>query len=185
MNEANKDPNVRGAQMDEWLLIGRVVDTHGMNGVLKIKCAEVDLTLFEALKKVRLTRNGLEQEYSVSAMKHDKKLLLLNVDQIGDRSAAELVIGSDVFCLRHETPKLDPDQFWIRDLIGMKAFKTSGEYIGTISDVIFTGNSILEIQSPDGERKDPLLIPFVEALVPKVDLSLRRVEIVDLPGLLD
>jgi 16S rRNA processing protein RimM len=170
----------------EWLLIGRVVDTHGMNGALKIKCGEVDLDLFEDLKKVRLCIKGSETEHTVLSMKTDKKILLLNLDSITDRTAAEAVIGGDVSCRRSETAKLQSDQWWIRDLIGMQAFKTSGEYIGTISDVSsFTGNTVLEIKSADTQRKDPFLIPFVDALVPKVDIAERRVEIVDLPGLLE
>jgi 16S rRNA processing protein RimM len=171
--------------MDEWLLIGRVVDTHGMEGTLKIKCAEVDLDLFEDLKRVRLRIKGSETEHIVLSKKPDRKILFLNLDGIMDRTAAEAVIGAEVCCLRQETAELETDQWWIRDLIGMKAFKTSGEYIGTISDVIFTGNNVLEIQSADEQRKDPFLIPFVDALVPKVDISQGRVEIVDLPGLLE
>jgi 16S rRNA processing protein RimM len=171
--------------MDEWLLIGRVVATHGMNGALKVKCAELDLDLFEDLKRVRLSSKGSEIEHTVLSMKNEGKILLLNLDQITDRTTAEAVIGAEVCCPRNETAQLQSDQWWVRDLIGMKAFKTSGEYIGTISDVIFTGNSVLEIKPADPEKKEPFLIPFVEALVPKVDISQGRVEIVDLPGLLE
>ena len=171
--------------MNEWLLIGRVVDAHGIKGTLKIKCAESHLDLFAALKKVRLSHNGEESEHAVAGLRTERKILLLDLERISDRDAAEQLIGADVFCLRQETGELQTDQWWIRDLIGMKAFKTDGQYIGTISDVIFTGSNILEIKAADPERREPFLIPFVEELVPKVDLDQRRIEIVDLPGLLE
>jgi 16S rRNA processing protein RimM len=43
------------------------------------------------------------------------------------------------------------------------------------------GNDILVIQTP----KQKLMVPFVKALVPVVDLENKRLEISPIPGLLD
>jgi ribosomal 30S subunit maturation factor RimM len=57
--------------------------------------------------------------------------------------------------------------------------------VGTISDVVGANAELLEITKIDSTGEEPVLVPFVQSLVPTVDLKAGRVEVVDLPGLLD
>ncbi|HNB22477.1 MAG TPA: ribosome maturation factor RimM, partial [Candidatus Melainabacteria bacterium] len=54
-----------------------------------------------------------------------------------------------------------------------------------VCDIIGEAGEYLEMQRADANKSDTVLIPFVKALVPTVDLKSRRIEIVNLPGLLD
>jgi len=70
-------------------------------------------------------------------------------------------------------------------LLGLDVFSTEGEKLGTICDIIGESGEYLEMKRADPEKQDTVLIPFVKDLVPTVDIKGRRIEIVNLPGLLD
>ena len=69
--------------------------------------------------------------------------------------------------------------------------QTTGDPIGTVTDIYRAGNGVLEVtrtNSPDADSQPPprtVLIPFVEAIVPVVDLTRRGVEITPPGGLRD
>ena len=58
---------------------------------------------------------------------------------------------------------------------------TDGDAVGTVSDVLHSGAQDLLVIGRDGRD---VLVPFVEALVPVVDVAAGRVEVADRPGLI-
>lgn len=73
----------------------------------------------------------------------------------------------------------------MRDLVGLDVFSTEGEKLGTICDIVGESGEFLEMKCINPEKTDTVLIPFVRAIVPTVDIKGQRIEIVNLPGLLD
>jgi 16S rRNA processing protein RimM len=72
-------------------------------------------------------------------------------------------------------------------LVGLEVFdQVSQTLVGTVTDVFSAGNDLLEValSQPEG-KPSPVLIPFVRAIVPVVDLDNRRIEITPPAGLLD
>ena len=80
-----------------------------------------------------------------------------------------------------ELPEED-DEYYDRQLVGLEAVLADGTVVGLVSQVVhMPAQDVLAIATTSGER----LVPFVSELVPSVDLAAGRVELVDLPGLLD
>ena len=81
------------------------------------------------------------------------------------------------------------------DLVGLPVFmQEDGKFIGTVVDLINAGNDLLEVRlgeeevmEKDSKNKNPknVLIPFVKAIVPVVDLEANRIEITPPDGLLN
>jgi len=69
-------------------------------------------------------------------------------------------------------------------LVGLAVVTTSGEPVGVVTDVRHHGQDLLVIQ-PAGPRRDGLLVPFVAAIVPEIDVKAGRLVIDPPPGLLD
>jgi 16S rRNA processing protein RimM len=61
--------------------------------------------------------------------------------------------------------------------------------VGTVVDIIPAGNDLLEVKLHPGfagdKKQKTVLIPFVEAIAPVVDLQSSRIEITPPPGLLE
>ena len=111
-------------------------------------------------------------------------------------SEAELLAGRQLMVPAAELPALDPDTFYVSDLIGCTLFNGPNP-VGTIVDVQFAMSPdgktrlpeaapLLGLQLPNASTDaDPILIPFVRAHLESVDLTNKRITM-DLPeGLLD
>lgn len=76
----------------------------------------------------------------------------------------------------------DADEFHIQLLIGSTIELIDGTVLGTIDDVLTTkGQNLLSFMR--GGKQ--VLIPFVKAIVPTVDIAARKVVITPPKGLLD
>jgi 16S rRNA processing protein RimM len=109
--------------------------------------------------------------------------LLLHFAEAGDRTAVEalrgVLLSTDVDPA--EGPD-DPDEFYDHQLVGLTVVDGSGTTLGSISEVVHGAQDLLVVCRVDGRH---VMIPFVGALVPQVDVAGGRL-VVDLPdGLLD
>lgn len=103
---------------------------------------------------------------------------------VADRTAAQGLGGLLLLADSATAPALgDPAEFWDHDLVGLPARSARGEPLGEVAEVLHPpGADLLVIRRPDGRE---LLVPFVAALVPTVDLAGRRLVVDPPPGLLD
>jgi 16S rRNA processing protein RimM len=119
-----------------------------------------------------------------------KNLYVLELDGVENRNQAEELRGCVLYVPASDRPELGEDEYHVADLIGMEVFlQASGDLVGTVVDVIPAGNDLLEVSLPQplatDKKPKTLLIPFVKAIAPVVDLQTRRIEITPPPGLLE
>jgi 16S rRNA processing protein RimM len=81
-------------------------------------------------------------------------------------------------------PAEDPDEFHDYELIGLDVATVAGEQVGVVADVLHQGQDLLVIR-PVRPEAEEILVPFVAALVPEVDVKAGRLVIDPPPGLLD
>ncbi|MEX0914050.1 MAG: ribosome maturation factor RimM [Demequina sp.] len=101
-------------------------------------------------------------------------------EQISTREAADVIRGVELVV--EEDTSDEPDAWYLHELIGLRAERPTGEVVGEVVDLEHPpAHDLLVIKQPGGTRAR---IPFVESLVPQVDIAGGRV-IVDPPhGLL-
>ena len=102
--------------------------------------------------------------------------LVVMLDGIEDRTAAEAMKGFLVGAPRAALPKTVEDEFYWADLVGLEVINTVGERLGKVVGLIETGaNAVLRVVGDDGTER---LLPFVSAAVLAVeqDAGLIRVE---------
>jgi len=142
-----------------------------------------------------------------------KALYIVQLAGVESREQAEALRGSQLFVPQSDRPKLGEDEYHVRDLIDLEVFnQLTGEVVGVVVDVIRAGNELLEVQlhnppppapaKPEAsiptrtskQRKPKrqmipkpktILIPFVKAIAPVVDLQRGRIEITPPAGLLE
>jgi 16S rRNA processing protein RimM len=111
-----------------------------------------------------------------------KSLFVIRLEGINSRSAAEALVGQELLVPASERPKLAPGEIHLLDLVGLEVRLADGTAIGTVKDLIHAGNDLLEVElSTTGKT---LWIPFVEAIVPQVELEQGWIGITPPPGLL-
>lgn len=167
------------------VVVGRIGKAHGIKGEVSVEPRtdepERRFAAGAVLSAAKPDGTGARTLTVETARWHQDRLLM-TFGEIEDRTAAELARGLllSVTVDPSERPE-DPDEYYDHQLIGLTAATTDGRPVGTVREVIHTaGQELLAIATEDGE----VLVPFVSALVPVVDLDAGRLEIEDRPGLL-
>ncbi|MBD3881331.1 ribosome maturation factor RimM [Phormidium tenue FACHB-886] len=177
-------------QPNEWLEIGKIVSAQGLKGELRIYPNTDFPERFVQPGKRWILRPGSTELESIELKSgrylNSKGLYLVRFAGIDDRTQAEALRDCRIFVPEGDRPLLEEDEFHVPDLLGLEVFEQATQrLIGIVTDVIPAGNDLLEVQPTDNAEAPKILIPFVKAIVPVVDLPQRRIEITPPTGLID
>ena len=171
------------------VVVGRIGRAHGVRGDVSVdvRTDEPDVRFAVGRRLLAVTapedsgRDGRPLEV-VSTRPHQGRLLA-HFSGVEDRTAAEGLLGLLLLATvdRAEKPE-DPEEFYDHQLVGLRAVDTGGLDAGVVREVVHTAGQDLLVLDRDGVE---VLVPFVSALVPEVDLAAGRLVVADRPGLLD
>ena len=158
--------------------IGKIVNTHGLRGHLKVEPWCDGVETFEYLKRVFVNNN----EYKIESIKTQKNLFLLKLENLDAIEDAEKLKNKIIFAVESEMPPLPEGTFYIKDIIGLSVY--DGEkFIGKIVDWIETGaNNVYVIKRDNG--KD-VLIPAIDSVVKEIDIENNKMSVNMLEGLME
>lgn len=163
------------------VLVGRIGRAHGIRGELAVE-PRTDEPDRRFTPGVRLREEGGSRTFTIAGMRWHSGRLLVRLDGVPDRTAAEQLRGvllvADVPV--DEAPT-DDEEYWDRDLVGLTVLTSDGVPGGEVTRVQHGPQDLLVIRTPNGEER---LVPFVEALVPVVDLDGGTLTLADVAGLL-
>lgn len=170
--------------MEHLLQVGAILDTHGLRGEVKVFPTTDDPSRYDDLKEVELlTKEGTYMTLEVECVRYFKNLVIVkfkNYDNIND---IEQYKKCNLYVTREHAVELEEDEYFVADLIGLKAKTDEGEELGTLSDVLTTGaNDVYVIKGSDGEE---LLVPAIHDCVQEVNVEEGYVVLHLLPGLRD
>jgi 16S rRNA processing protein RimM len=161
-------------------MVGRIGRAHGIRGEVVIGVSTDEPDERFARGSVFDTDHG---PLTVAAKRWHSSQLLVRFEGVDDRNQAEELRGLWLGVDGDTLPRPDdPDEFRDQDLEGLDVITTDGRSIGQVVAIQHLGQDLLEVRTPDGRD---LLVPFVKAIVPEVDLTTRRILIDPPPGLLD
>jgi 16S rRNA processing protein RimM len=160
--------------LSDPVAIGVVVAPHGVRGTLRVR----------ALGAGRHLRKGTEPVVAgvrrrISAAKQTPKGFLLDLDGIESRTDAQPLGGEELLLDREALDTLEAGEFYVADLIGLKAVNYTGEVVGTVVDTFETAAHEVLVVREEQDRQD-LYLPFTLQHVPEVDLQKGRI-VVRLP----
>ncbi len=167
------------------LVVGRIRRPHGIRGELSVEVRTDDPEDRFAAGRALRTDPAERGPLTIRSRRWHSGSLLLAFDEVGDRDAAEELRGTWLVVDSSEVgPTGDPDEFHDHELVGLAAVTVGGEPVGVVTDVRHHGQDLLVIEPAAGGRDD-LLVPFVAAIVPEVDVTAGRLVIDPPPGLLE
>jgi 16S rRNA processing protein RimM len=151
--------------------IGIITKAQGIRGEIRVLPTTDDPARFEKLigGEIKIIKNGNETALKLINARMQKNIVILEFENITDRNAAEKLIGA-VICIPDELAlPLDEGEYYVRDLIGLRAETESGEALGELTRVLHTGANDVYVITPHGEKS--FMVPAVKDVVKKVDLS--------------
>ena len=165
----------------QFLECGKIINTHGVRGGLKLESWCDTPQDLASLKKIYIKQGADYKCHKVKKASVFKQFVLFELEGINDIDAAEMLKNTIVFADRDDI-SIDEDSFFLADIIGLPVFDLeSGEKIGTLSDVLNLGASDLyEIDTKNGKK----LIPAVDEFIKEIDLE-KGIFVSLIEGMLD
>ena len=176
---------------DEWLSIGTIVGAQGLKGEVRVKPESEFPERFGEpgtrwILPVGQKINQAEpQPVELLSGRANGKgtVYILRLEGTHTRDAAEGLQGSTLYVPTDSRPPLEEGEFHYLDLLGLTVIDQATQTpVGTVTDLQTQAQDLLEVKLTEGDRK--VLIPFVDAIVPVVDVAAGHIEITPPPGLL-
>jgi len=182
----SKESGPASYQGQGQLRVGRLTKAHGLKGGIKVEMYT------DAPERRFLPGSRFYLQVPADSAWHGKTLELVelkwfNGSAVGffagvdDRSAAEGLLKAILWIDEDPADYQEDDAWYDHQLIGL-AVQRDGVAVGTVARVEhMPAQDLLAVSTPSGE----VLVPFVKALVPSVDLAARIVTVTPPAGLFE
>jgi 16S rRNA processing protein RimM len=163
---------------EDWLRLGVLTAPWGTRGEVKVR-PDVAPAYLERIARVYL---GPEQRpIDLLGVVRRGRAYTLKLRGIDTMTAAEALRGVEVVIPRSEAPPLAEGEFFVADVVGLRAVTTTGRALGTVAEVLSTGaNDVYVVRDDAGE----VLIPAIRDVVTSIDPAVGVLQVEPIPGLL-
>jgi 16S rRNA processing protein RimM len=162
------------------IMMGRIVAPFGIHGWLKVQPLGDDPLSWRRMTQWWIGKDPdsqREQDWQIfqpRGIRAHGKGVVLALEGVDDRTAAEAIDGWYLAAPREALPATAKDEYYWTDLIGLSVLGKEGVCLGVVRNLLDTGaHSVLEIEDGEAQR----LIPFVGAYIKDVDLALRQIHV--------
>lgn len=171
----------------EWFNVGRIVNTHGVRGEVRI----LSTTDFEEQRFVvgnRLAafkKNDKKPTWvTIQSVRRHKNFILLTFEGMNNINLVEpfkegmLKVTKD----QMEEDLLEENEYFYHDIIGCSVISEEGETIGEVKDILQTGaNDVWVVKGTKGKEH---YIPYIEDVVKDINIDDKIITIHVMEGLL-
>jgi 16S rRNA processing protein RimM len=160
------------------LSVGEIVGAHGIRGEVKVR-PDTDFPerLTELPSVWLVAPNGARTQTRVEQARPHKGGLLVKLDKVSDRTAAEKLRGYALHIDRSLAAPLDEGQFLVDEVIGLVVVTVAGEEVGPVTEVLRTGANDVYVT-----RRG--LIPAIQSVIREIDRDAGRIVIEPMEGML-
>lgn len=167
--------------MEDYLQVGVITSTHGVRGEVKVYPTTDDAARYKKLKSVFLDTGTELRELQIAGVKFFKNLVILKFKGIDNINDIEQYKGRSLLVTRDNAVKLEENEYFIADLIGLSVETENGEALGELQDVLQTGANDIYVVKKEGSPE--ILIPAIRDCILKVDLDAGCMQVHLLEGL--
>ena len=156
-------------QRPEFISLGVITKPHGIKGEVLVFPLTDDPDQFKKLKNLFISGIDGERELvTIERIRKKNSSLIIKFAGVNNRDQAEELIQSKIEKRLEDSEPLQPDEYYIFDLIGLNVLTETGENIGTVEDILtLPANDVYVVRKKSRE----VLIPAIKDVVKKIDLE--------------
>ncbi len=172
------------------LRVGRLVKAHGLKGALKIELYTDDpdgrfVPGAEFTLQVPSASPWHGKTVTVKEFRWMNSHPVAFFEDVEDRDAAESLVRAILWIDEDEDAPAEDDAWFDHQLVGLDVVR-DGVIVGRIVRVDhFPAQDMLIVRRAGGAADDEILVPFVSAIVPEVDVVGGRVSVTPPAGLFE
>lgn len=163
----------------EYVLIGKIVNTHGIKGELRIKSDfEYKEKVFNKGFNLYIGKNKIKEE--INTYRHHKEFEMVTFNEYNNINQVLKYLKENVYIIKEDL-NLKDDEYLEQDLIGFKVIENN-EIVGEIISIEKTSptNKIMEINY----KEKRVLIPYHKDFILKLDLQKKKIEVKLIEGMI-
>ena len=162
----------------EWFNVGRIVNTHGVRGEMRI----LSTTDFEAERFAvgnKLAAFGPDDNkptwVTLTAVRRHKNFILVTFEGLENINLVEKFKGGMLKVTMDQLAEdeLAENEYYHFEIKDCEVFSEEGELIGVVTDILSTGaNDVWEIKAKGGKKH---YIPYIEDVVKEIDVDEKKI----------
>ncbi len=162
------------------LQVGKIVNTHGLNGMVKVYPYTNAPQDFARFKKLYLTAD-LSAPLKVTAVKYHKNLVIVKFEGLNGIDDVLRLKNSLLYAEKDAADhQLADDEYFIEDLIGLAVLGDDGSALGRVCAFRESAQQVV-LEVADGAHI--WYLPFVDAFVETVDFTAGQLHVKLIAGL--
>lgn len=169
--------------MTEKFQVGAITQTHGIRGEVKVYPTTEDPMRYKTLKKVQIDNGKEKKDLEIEHVRFFKQYVIVKFKGIDNINDVERYKGASLWIDREDAIKLEENEYFVADLIGMQVLGDDGENLGILTDVLQTGANDVYVVEQKG--KDTLYIPAIKECILEVNTAEGQMKVHLLDGLRD
>lgn len=173
--------------MTQWFNVGKVVNTHGVRGEVRvISRTDFPEERYAEGNTLYLFKENSQEpiELVVSSHRKHKQFNLLTFEGFNSLNEVEHMKEGILKITEEQLGDLEEDEFYYRDIIGLEVHSDEGELLGKIKEILSPGaNDVWVVQQANGGKD--LLLPYITDVVKEVNLEEGKVTVHLMEGLRD
>ena len=166
--------------MGRMLKVGKIINTHGIKGGLKVFPLTDYMEYFEKLDWVYISND--KKKFYIKDIKYMPAVVILFLKGYENINSVEKFKGKYLFIDESQRISLPQNTYYIADIIGLEVYTVKNEYVGKVKDIIQTNSN--DIYVIDGKNSKEIMIPAVEEFIPKICVKKGRVIINPIEGMI-
>jgi 16S rRNA processing protein RimM len=170
-------------QNKEVISIGAIVKAHGIKGEVSVTPLTDEPKQFSELKSVHLNVKNNRTRVEIEKVRFHQNIIILKLAHINDRNSAENLKGALIEREFSQMRKLEDNEYYIFDLMGLIVKDLQGNIFGEVVDVMdLPANDVYVVRNAN---EDEFLIPAIQDVIIKIDLVQKEMLIDPMDGLFD
>ncbi len=166
----------------KYTIIGKIINSHGIRGEVKVYPLTDDIERFSDLQRVYI--GDSKKELGLKTVKYHKGFPIIGFNEFDDINQILHYKDQYIFVDDEDRITLPKDHYFIYDLVNCDVFDMSDQKIGYISDVIQNiGNDVYLVK--DDIKNKEYLIPAVKEFIKDVDIENKRILIDPIEGMIE
>jgi 16S rRNA processing protein RimM len=169
--------------MSDRIALGKIKKAHGVRGEASVE-SWTEYERFEEVSEVTLVSPDESQTRAakIENVRENRGRALIKFAGIETPEEMQTLREWTVEIPESQARKLEPDEYFLHDLVGLQLVDREGNDRGQVIDVFEGGGGILlTVRRGDGKEYD---VPFAAAICVDIDVKKKRI-LVDLPEGID
>jgi 16S rRNA processing protein RimM len=166
----------------QFLVIGQILAPFGIRGAVKVEVMTDFPDRFRGLRTVYLGDKHAPHEVRLAEVRESGRQAILQFKGFDNPEDAAVLRGQLIFIPIEDAIPLEEGQYYVHQVVGLTVQTDTGETLGVVADVLFTGGNDVYVVEKDGHE---VLIPVVEDVILNVDLPAGTMLVRLPPGLID